>query len=69
VAPAGTPAAIADRLDGEIRKVLADPELKQKLASMGFVEMPQSRGALRTFIGAELVKWKKVIDSAKIKVE
>ena len=69
VAPAGTPAAIADRLDGEIRKVLAEPDLRQKLADMGFVEMSASRGALRSFIGAELAKWKKVIETAKVKVE
>ena len=69
VAPAGTPAALADRLDGEIRKVLAEPDLRQKLADMGFVEMSVSRGALRNFIGAELAKWKKVIETAKIKVE
>jgi tripartite-type tricarboxylate transporter receptor subunit TctC len=69
VAPAGTPAAVADRLDGEIRKVLAEPELKQRLADMGFVEMSHSRAALRTFIAGELAKWKKVIETAKIKVE
>ncbi|MFN0162655.1 MAG: Bug family tripartite tricarboxylate transporter substrate binding protein [Burkholderiales bacterium] len=69
VAPAGTPGPLADRLDGEIRKVLAEPDLRQKLADMGFVEMTVSRAALRNFIGAELAKWKKVIETAKIKVE
>ena len=49
--------------------MLAEPDLRQKLADMGFVEMSASRGALRSFIGAELAKWKKVIETAKVKVE
>jgi tripartite-type tricarboxylate transporter receptor subunit TctC len=69
LAPAGTPADVADRLDREIRAVLADAEFRQKLGEMGFVVMDRSRGALRTFIGEELVKWRKVIEGAGIRVE
>ena len=66
LAPVGLPASIADRLDQDIRAVLAEPELRQKLKEMGYVEMSQSREALRTFIGNEIAKWKKVIDTAGI---
>jgi len=69
LAPAKTPPAIADRLDKEIRKVMADPEMRRKIADQGFVEMTASRGALREFIAAELAKWKKVIDQAGVKPE
>ena len=69
LAPAGTPANIADRLDAEIRKALADPEIRKKVAEQGFVEMTVSRAALREFMAAELAKWKKVIDDAGVKVE
>lgn len=67
VAPPGLPAALADKLDREIRASLAEPALAQKIRDMGFVEMKQSREALRGFIGSELAKWKTVIDSAGIK--
>ena len=69
VAPPGLPAALADKLDHEIRASLAEPALAQKIRDMGFVEMKESRAALRGFIGTELAKWKAVIDSAGIKVE
>lgn len=69
LAPAGTPADVADRLDREIRAVLADGEFRQRLGDMGFVVMDRSRGALRTFIGEEIAKWRKVIEGAGIKVE
>jgi len=69
VAPAGAPASVTDRLDREIRAVLAEPDLSQKIKDMGFVEMTQSREPLRAFFGSELAKWKKVIDTAGIKVE
>jgi tripartite-type tricarboxylate transporter receptor subunit TctC len=69
LAPAGTPAAIADRLDAEIRKVLAEPEIQKKMGEMGFVEMSTSRSALRDFMAAEIAKWKKVIDDNHITVE
>lgn len=69
LAPARTPASIADRLDTEIRKAMADPDLRRKAAEQGFVEMTVSRAALRDFIAAELAKWKKVIEQAGVKVE
>jgi tripartite-type tricarboxylate transporter receptor subunit TctC len=69
LAPAGTPPAIADRLNAEIRKALADPDLHRKLSELGFVEMNVSRAALREFMAAEIAKWKKVIDEAGVKVD
>jgi tripartite-type tricarboxylate transporter receptor subunit TctC len=67
--PAGLPASIADRYDREIRAVLRDPAVAQRIREMGFVEMEESRGQLRKFIASELAKWKSVIDAAGIKVE
>lgn len=64
-----TPAPIADEHDREIRKVLADPEVRGRMESMGFVDLPASRAALRTFIANEREKWRGVIVGAGIKVE
>ncbi|HSV81810.1 MAG TPA: tripartite tricarboxylate transporter substrate binding protein [Ramlibacter sp.] len=69
MAPAGLPAATADRIDKEIRAVMREPEVAKKIRDMGFVEMDESRGELRGFIQSELAKWKAVIDVAGIKVE
>jgi len=69
VAPAGLPAATADRLAKEIRASMEEPEVAKKIRDMGFVEMDETRGELRNFIASELAKWKTVIDAAGIKVE
>jgi tripartite-type tricarboxylate transporter receptor subunit TctC len=69
MAPAGLPANVADRLDKEIRAVMHEPAVAQKIREMGFVEMEVSRGELREFIASELKKWKAVIDTAGIKLE
>ena len=69
VAPAGLAPAQADRLDREIRAVMADPAFSNTIRDMGFVEMKVSREPLRIFIASELTKWKTVIAAAGVKVE
>src|SRR5262249_43136754 len=36
VVPAGTPAAVVERLNGEIKKLVAQPDVKEKLETLGF---------------------------------
>jgi tripartite-type tricarboxylate transporter receptor subunit TctC len=69
VAPAGLAPAQADRLDREIRAVMADSAFSSKIRDMGFVEMKVSRELLRSFIASELTKWKTVIAAAGVKAE
>ncbi len=69
LAPAGTPAAIADKLDAEIHKAMAEPEVRKKIVELGYVEMTTARGKMRDFFSAEIEKWKKVITAAKITID
>jgi tripartite-type tricarboxylate transporter receptor subunit TctC len=61
-ATGGTPRPVIDRLNAELRKVLADPEVRTQLAGQGIDEpapgTPEQLGAL---IRSELVKWEKVV--------
>ena len=69
MAPAGTPRPIVDRLNAEIRKALADPELKKRFEAQGFEAVwtpPEKFGAL---IGSEIGRWAKVVQSSGAKVE
>ncbi len=65
-APARTAAAVVARLHREIEKALADPEVKQKLVAAG-VE-PRSSTPEQTWaqIDADMLKWKTVIQQARI---
>ena len=69
LAPPGMAATLADRLDREMRAALADPAVARKIREMGFVEMRESRAALRQFIAAELTRWRAVIEAAHITAE
>jgi len=69
VAPAGTRAAHVDRVNAEIRKVLALPELKDRLVVLGaeiVASTPQEFGA---FLKADIAKWGRLVKDAGIKVE
>ena len=67
--PAGTPKAIATRLNTELVKVLTMPDVKENLARQGGEATSSTPERFTTFIGEELRKWTQVIRTAKIKVE
>ena len=69
LAPAGTPKAIIDKLSAEIGRILALPEMREKLASQGaepFITTPEQFGAL---MKADMARYAKVIKAANIKLE
>ena len=69
LAPAATPSAIINKLGAEIAKVLAMPDIREKLLSQGmepFISTPDQFAAL---IKADLAKFTGIIKSANIKLE
>jgi len=67
--PAGTPAPIIDRLHAEIRKILAEPEMQDKLKGFGMAPADMSTAEIAAFQKAEVEKWAQVIKAAGIKAE
>ena len=67
--PAGTPRAIATRLNTELVKILTMQDVKENLARQGGEATSSTPERFATFIGAELRKWTQVIRTAKIRVE
>jgi len=69
VAPVGTPSAIVARLNADVQKVLAQPEVRERLEREGaeIVSGPPER--LGTLIATDLAEWKKLIVEAKITLE
>jgi tripartite-type tricarboxylate transporter receptor subunit TctC len=68
-APAATPPAVVARLNAEALRVLALPEVKERLEGMGFTLSSFSPDQFTKFIRAEHEKWSKVIKDADIKAE
>jgi tripartite-type tricarboxylate transporter receptor subunit TctC len=65
-APKNTPAAIVNKLNGEINAVLADPKVKERFADLGGTAIGGSPEQFRTLIADEITKWGKVIRAANI---
>ena len=68
-APAKTPVAILDKLNAEIQKMLASPEVKEKLQSLAFTPIGGSRQEFAAFIRAEIAKWSKVAKESGAKAD
>jgi tripartite-type tricarboxylate transporter receptor subunit TctC len=60
-APRNTPAAIVNKLNGEINLALADPAMKAKVTALGGLGLPGSADAFGKFVADETVKWAKVV--------
>jgi tripartite-type tricarboxylate transporter receptor subunit TctC len=69
VAPAGTPSAIVDQLQKEIAKIVTAPDVKEKLAALGFIGIANSPQQFGTRIKVEMDKWGKVVRAANLKIE
>ena len=62
--PAGTPKEIVDRLNGEIAKVLAMPDVKQKLAQQGIDTGGGTPEEFATYMKDEFAKWGALVKEA-----
>ena len=68
-APAGTPRAIVDKISGDMRRVLAQPDMQQRLAAIGVDIRASTPDELATFQRAELAKWGKIVKDSGAKVD
>ncbi|WP_416052469.1 Bug family tripartite tricarboxylate transporter substrate binding protein [Cupriavidus basilensis] len=69
LAPAGTPPALVARLQQTVAKVLATPEVKQRIEQLGAVPGGDSPAAFAAVIRADTEKWARVIKSAGIQAQ
>jgi len=66
LAPAGTPAPVVDRLNRELRAVLAIPEVKQRLASLGQDLVGNTPQEFATFLRSEVAKMADIVKASGI---
>jgi tripartite-type tricarboxylate transporter receptor subunit TctC len=69
VAPAGTPKEIVDLLSREIAKSVARPEVKERLAVLGFKGVANTPEEFAARIKVEIEKWGKVVHDANLRIE
>ncbi len=66
-APAGTPREVLLRLHADIAKVLALPEVREKMVAMGTDPVGSSPDEFAQFMKAETQKWSRIIREAQIR--
>jgi tripartite-type tricarboxylate transporter receptor subunit TctC len=69
VAPAGTPREIIERWREDIAKMVATPEVKQRLEVLGFAPVASTPEEFGERIKVEIAKWGKVVRDANIRAD
>ena len=68
-APKGTPAAIVSLLNAEVRKILLEPEIRQRMGSLGFEIVGNTPQQLAEIVHSEREKWGRIIKANNIQAE
>jgi len=68
-APAGLPQPVAKRLNAEFVKVMREPDLKQRLASLGADPLSSTPEQFASYLRSEIDKWAKVVKASGMKVD
>lgn len=69
LAPAGTPKEIVARLNADIVKVLAAPDIKERLSAQGADPVGNTPEQFAAYIRTEQIKWAKVVKDSGAKIE
>ncbi|MFH1602652.1 MAG: tripartite tricarboxylate transporter substrate binding protein [Pseudomonadota bacterium] len=69
LAPAGTPRSIVDKLSTEIARILALPDVTEKLISLGLEPLVSTPAQFATLMKADMDRYAKIVRDAKIKLK
>jgi len=61
IAPKGTPPAVVNRLNAEVSKIAANPEVRQEWAKRGAVPMTMSPDEFNRFLADDIAKWERIV--------
>jgi tripartite-type tricarboxylate transporter receptor subunit TctC len=66
--PAGMPPAVVERLNREVRRALASPDVGQRFAEWGGTPSASTPEEMQRLVSAEIEKWKKVVAARKLEL-
>jgi tripartite-type tricarboxylate transporter receptor subunit TctC len=61
MAPKATPPAIVDKLNAEIRRIVARQELRDDWAKQGAVPMTMTPPEFARYLEQDIVKWERIV--------
>ena len=63
-----SPQPVVDRLHGELKRILAKPEVKEQIVKLSLLPMDtRSVAEMQAFVKSEIARWGKVVEAAGIK--
>ena len=68
-APAGTPPAVIAKINADLRKVMALPEVRQQYAARGDEPFSGTPDQAASYLKAEIEKWNRLVKQANLKAE
>ncbi|MGB2816892.1 MAG: tripartite tricarboxylate transporter substrate binding protein [Burkholderiaceae bacterium] len=68
-APAGTPRAIVDKIQGDVAKAMSVPEVRERFVSQGAEPGGNTPDQFSAFIKGEIEKWARVVKVSNAKVD
>jgi tripartite-type tricarboxylate transporter receptor subunit TctC len=68
-APAQTPPPILDKLNAEMVRILSQPDVTERLATLAFTPAGGTRQEFAAFIKAEIAKWGKAVKESGAKAD
>tara|TARA_B100001105_G_scaffold126151_1_gene101072 strand:+ start:1571 stop:2554 length:984 start_codon:yes stop_codon:yes gene_type:complete len=68
-APAGTPPAIVNKLNAELAKIIAQPDMKARMDGLGLEYSPNTAEQFAAFQRTEQAKWAKIVKDGNVKVD
>jgi tripartite-type tricarboxylate transporter receptor subunit TctC len=68
-APAGTPRAIVDKIQGDVAKALSVPEVRERFVSQGAEPGGNTPDQFSAFIKGEIEKWARVVKVSNARVD
>ena len=68
-APAKTPTVVLDKLNAEMVKILAQPDVMERLNTLAFTPVGGSRAQFAEYIKSEIAKWGKAVKESGAKVD
>jgi tripartite-type tricarboxylate transporter receptor subunit TctC len=69
VAPAGTPKDIVDRWYQEIARIVALPDVRERLETLGFAPIANSPEEFTQRLKTEMAKWRQIVHAAHIRMQ
>lgn len=69
VAPAATPPEIVRRISDDIRAILADRSIQERILGMGAIADPGTPEQFAAFVRSEIAKWREVAQAANVRLD